>query len=92
MIGLSSTQPPRPLMPDIQLDEHYSSFVDAEVKSGKYGSISAVVMAGLRLLEEQNTKLAALRQALVEGEQSGCPQPFDNDAFLKEMHARYGQQ
>jgi len=40
------------------------------------------VHAALRLLEEQETKLAALRAALIEGETSGQSTPFDFEAFI----------
>jgi antitoxin ParD1/3/4 len=53
------------------IGEHFSAFVEAQVGQGRYSSASDVVRAGLRLLEEQETKLAALRAALIEGEQSG---------------------
>ena len=39
-----------------------------------------------KLSKEDQAKLDALRQALIEGEQSGEPTPFDFDDFLKEMH------
>jgi hypothetical protein len=48
-------------------------------------TIVDVVRAGLRLLEEHEAKLAALRAALIEGEQSRLPEPFDFDGFLAEM-------
>jgi antitoxin ParD1/3/4 len=51
--------------------EHFSGFIEAQVSEGRYSNASDVVRAGLRLLEEQETKLAALRAALVDGEQSG---------------------
>jgi antitoxin ParD1/3/4 len=38
--------------------------------------------AVLRLLEEQEAKLAALRAALVEGENSGPSTAFDVDQFI----------
>ena len=41
-----------------------------------------MVRDGLRLLEEHELRVEALRTALIEGETSGSPQPFDVDAFL----------
>ena len=41
-----------------------------------------MVRAGLRLLEDHETRLAAVRAALVAGEQSGEPEAFDFDAFI----------
>jgi antitoxin ParD1/3/4 len=66
----------------ISLGDHFAHFVDQQVEGGRYGSASDVVRAGLRLLEEQEVKLAALRAALIEGERSGPSTPFDFDAFI----------
>ena len=73
------------------LGEHFTQFIDHQVSAGRYGSASEVMRAGLRLLEEQDAKLEALRAALIEGEESGEPQPFDSDAFLKEMREKYAE-
>jgi antitoxin ParD1/3/4 len=75
----------------VTLGDHFMEFIGQQVAVGRYGSASEVVRAGLRLLEEQEAKLGALRAALIEGEESGEPQPFDSDAFLKEMRAKHGQ-
>jgi len=64
------------------LGDHFSAFVEAKVAEGRYASASDVVRAGLRLLEEQEAKLAALRAALIDGETSGASTPFDFDAFV----------
>ncbi len=59
------------------LGKHFSSFVEAQVSRGRYNSASDVVRAGLRLLEERETRLEALRAAFIEGEESGPSTPFD---------------
>ena len=64
------------------LDEHYSAFIDDEVASGRYRSASDVVRTALRLLEDRETRLRALRQALITGEHSGESTPFDLDGFV----------
>ena len=69
------------------LGEHFSRFVEAQVGQGRYSSASDVVRAGLRLLEEQEAKLEALRAALIEGEQSGPCTPFDFEAFIARKRA-----
>ena len=66
----------------ISLDDHFTSYLAREVKSGRYRSASEVVRAGLRLLEDQETRMASLRAALAAGEQSGAAEAFDFEAFI----------
>lgn len=73
----------------ISLGDHFVSFVDQQVHNGRYGSASDVVRAGLRLLEEHEAKLQALRQALIEGENSGQPTPVNEKDFLKALHTKH---
>lgn len=74
----------------VTLGEHFASFVEEQVVRGRYGSVSEVVQAGLRLLEEQERKVEALRAALIEGEESGKSGPFDFDAFIERKHGSRG--
>ena len=68
----------------ISLGDHFNHFVDERVAQGRYGSVSDVVRAGLRLLEEHETRLEALRAALIAGENSGPPSVCDVDAFVQD--------
>jgi len=55
----------------INLGDHFASFIDQQIASGRYGSASEVVRASLRLLEEREHKIEGLRRALIDGERSG---------------------
>ena len=66
----------------VELGEEIAGFVSGQVEAGRYGSASEVIRAGLRLLQDQETKMAALRAALREGEESGDPVQFDVDQFV----------
>lgn len=74
-----------PRQTSVSLSDHFATFVDAQVQTGRYGSASDVVRAGLRLLEEHEAKVHAFNAALVAGETSGPATPFDNEAFLRRM-------
>ena len=70
----------------VSLGDHVADVITAPVAAGRYGNASEVVRDALRLLEERETRLAAQRAALIEGEEGGDYQKFDFDAFLAEMH------
>lgn len=74
----------------MSLGDHFAGFIDTQVQSGRYGSASDVVRAGLRLLEEHENKVKALRDALIAGEQSGDLQPFDFDDFKARKRSEFG--
>jgi len=55
----------------ITLSNHFDSFITQQIKTGRYSSTSEVIRAGLRILEDTETKLETLRNLLDEGEESG---------------------
>lgn len=56
---------------NINLTEHFDEFIEAEVRSGRYGNASEVVREGLRLMERRSqveqAKLDWLRSAVRKG-------------------------
>ena len=70
----------------ITLGEHFDGFIASQVNTGRYGSASEVVRAGLRLLEKNETKTEVLRRMLEEGERSGIAE-YSFDAFINELDA-----
>jgi antitoxin ParD1/3/4 len=73
----------------ISLGSHFEDFISSAVASGKYSSASEVVRSALRLLEVEERKLRYLRNALVEGEESGMVEDFDGDRHLSDLHRKY---
>jgi antitoxin ParD1/3/4 len=68
----------------ISLGEHFDTFVAEQLNSGRYSSTSEVVRAGLRLLEDSETRLGTLRKMLQDGESSGVAD-YDYDSFIEEL-------
>ena len=68
----------------VALGEHFNGFISNQVKSGRFGSASEVVRAGLRLLENNETKLETLRTLLADGENSGFAD-YNYETFIAEL-------
>lgn len=68
----------------VTLGKHYENFISQQIAQGRFGSASETIRAGLRLLEERETKLSLLRRALVEGEESGTAD-YSLQSLLSEL-------
>lgn len=73
----------------ISLGDHFERFINDEIKSGRYSSVSEVIRTALRLLEREERKLQELRDALVLGEQSGWVSDFDPAEHLEALRKRH---
>jgi antitoxin ParD1/3/4 len=69
----------------VSLGDHFEKFVDTRVSAGRFKNASEVIRAGLRLLEEEESKVVALKQAIKEGEESGFVTDFDAKKHLKRL-------
>ena len=72
-----------PRTTSITIGEHLDRFINEMIESGRYGSTSEVVRSALRLLEEQELRNSALRDALEDGIHSGT-----SDLTLQEVALR----
>lgn len=71
----------------ITLGSYFDQFIQGILKEGRYKNASEVVRAGLRLLEEEEQRIIALRHAIEEGVKSGVAEDFDPDRHLKMLKA-----
>ncbi|WP_026768807.1 type II toxin-antitoxin system ParD family antitoxin [Asinibacterium sp. OR53] len=71
----------------ISLGDHFEHFVDNRVSTGRFKNASEVVRAGLRLLEEEENKIIALKRAIEDGIESGLAKNFDAKKHLQKLKA-----
>ncbi len=72
------------------LGDHFEQFIASQVQSGRFGNASEVLRASLRLMEQEEQKLAALRQALIDGENSGPSTPLDREEIRASAKRKAG--
>jgi antitoxin ParD1/3/4 len=73
----------------VTLGEHFEEFVKDSIVAGRYQTVSEVVRAGLRKLEDDDRKHEALRGKLGAGERSAKVKDFSADKFLEKMHKKH---
>ncbi len=71
----------------ISLGNYFDQFVQTQVSAGRYKNVSEVIRAGLRMLENEESKVIALRNAIQEGLNSPLVEDFDFDENLKKLKA-----
>ena len=71
----------------VSLGNYFEEFVDNTISGGRFKNASEVIRAGLRLLEEEENKITALKKAISEGIESGIAHNFDPKKHLELLKA-----
>lgn len=72
----------------ISLGSHFDEFVQGTITTGRYNNASEVIRAGLRLLELEENKVIALKEAIKVGLESGIAYDFNPQNFLEQLKTR----
>lgn len=72
----------------ISLGSYFDQFIQSQISAGRYKNVSEVIRAALRLLENEESKGIALRNAIQEGVDSGTVEDFDPTTHLKSIKAK----
>jgi antitoxin ParD1/3/4 len=65
----------------ITLTEQQDSWIAEQIADGSYINDSEAIRDLIRREQERRFEIDAIRQALIEGERSGEPEPFDFATF-----------
>lgn len=73
----------------VTLGQHFDEFVLEKINEGRFQTVSEVVRAGLRKLEQDEIKLQALREKLQAGEDSPIVEAFNGKQLLADLHKKH---
>ena len=71
----------------ISIGDYFDNFIQNRISAGRFKNASEVVRAGLRLLEEEENKIIALRASVQEGIDSGIAHDFNPESHLEKLKA-----
>ncbi len=69
----------------ISIGDYFDNFIKNRISEGRYKNASEVIRAGLRLLEEEENRIIALREAVQEGLESGIAHDFNPETHLEKI-------
>lgn len=72
----------------ISLGNYFDQFVQSRIIEGRFKNVNEVIRAGLRLLEEEESKVVALKQAMQKGIESGIAHDFDPKIHLESLKVK----
>lgn len=71
----------------ITLGEHFDQYIAEQLASGRYRTASELIRESLRLHEERELKITAMRAAINEGIASGVYENFSFEELRRELDA-----
>jgi antitoxin ParD1/3/4 len=74
----------------ITLTEQQNAWIAAQIDAGSYTNDSEAIRDLIRREQARGLEIESIREALIEGEQSGEPEPFDFAAFKQRKSAQHG--
>ena len=74
----------------ITITEQQNAWIAAQIDAGSYTNDSEAIRDLIRREQERSFEIESIRQALIEGEQSGEPEQFDFAAFKQRKTAQRG--
>jgi antitoxin ParD1/3/4 len=73
----------------ILLGDYFENFINEQISTGKYSSVSEVVRTALRVFEQEETKTKSLINELNIGENSSKIRNFDRNKNLEMLKANF---
>jgi len=74
----------------ITLTEQQDAWIASQIAAGRYANDSDAIRDMIRREQERSFDIETVRQALIEGEESGGPERFDFAAFRQRKLAERG--
>jgi antitoxin ParD1/3/4 len=75
----------------ITITNQQDEWIKAQIDSGGYTNDSEYIRDLIRRDQAESAEIKAIRKALIEGEESGAPLPFDSAQFKRAMTAKHAK-
>lgn len=74
----------------ITVTDQQDTWIKAQIEAGRYTNDSEYIRDLIRREQERSAEIEGIRLALIEGESSGEPRPFNADEFKQRMLKTHG--
>ena len=86
----SLNQPTQMKNTSITLGEHFDQYIAEQLASGRYRTVSELIRESLRMHQERELKISAMRAAIEDGVASGIDESFSFEGLNRELDAELG--